>query len=280
MLPASMSPDILKLMGATLIGAIALTGSYLPSLLRSSQHISRCFPLSNTFAGGVFLAAGLLHMLPHAVETFNHISSDHHGDHVHPYPWAFLLAAFGFLFILFIEKVAVRNRDFDEPLMVDNVHNGCHGIHTHQSAYPAILLIALSAHSLFSGIALGTSTHSSDILAVFIAIAAHKGTEAFALGVTLSGSSYARSTVLRLIVIFALMTPIGVVFGLLFTHTLSSEHRVIAEASFNAIAAGTFIYIASLDILTLEFRHPELRWSKFACTLLGFGAVALLTTLE
>lgn len=274
-----MSPEMLKIAGAALICAIALIGGYLPSRFRNTGA-KRFFPLSNAFAGGVFLGAGLLHMLPHAIETFNHLAHEQAGGHVHPYPWPFLLAAAGFLLILFIEKVAVGSRDFDEPRMVESAHNtGCIAHHGH-SAYPGILLIALSAHSIFAGIALGTSGQTADIIAVLIAIAAHKGTEAFALGVTLTGSSYSLQTVRRLIILFALMTPVGVIIGLIFTHTLGGETRDITEASFNAIAAGTFLYIASLDIINEEFKRPALRWPKFGFTLLGFVAMALLAVFE
>ena len=50
---------------------------------------------------------------------------------------------------------------------------------------PYLLLIALSFHGLFEGLALGIQTHVKDTLFLAIAILAHKWAEAFTLVYTL-----------------------------------------------------------------------------------------------
>lgn len=47
------------------------------------------------------------------------------------------------------------------------------------------LLIVLSIHSIIAGMALGTETAIVGAVVILVAILAHKGTEAFALGVSL-----------------------------------------------------------------------------------------------
>lgn len=276
-----MSPEALKVIGVVVIFVVALLGGWLPSLFSKSTKAAALFSLGNAFAGGVFLGAGMLHLLPHAAESFNHMADATAGHHVHGTPWAFILASAGILVILLIEKVIPTRRDFDETFMIDEVvgescHKHAHGNHLHGATYPTILLTALSIHALFAGIAMGTESDASGVIAIIIAILAHKLVESFALGVTLAGSDYARKTVIRLIVIFALMTPIGVILGSTILGLVDEHSQELASAIFNSIAAGTFIYIATMDILNEEFHRPHLRWQKFGLVVVGFVAMALI----
>ncbi len=270
-----MDPDWLKAIGALAVLLLALAGGFLPTRLRGQAGAAHWLSLGNAFAGGIFLGAGLLHLLPHAHEAFNHLAEVHAGEHVHVFPWAMLLAAAGFLLILFIEKVAPPRQDFDEPRMVDEAL-GHHHHAVGNSTYPAVLLVALSMHAFFAGLALGAIEEGAQILAVLVAILAHKLMESFALGVTLVGSSYTRRRVNQLIVVFSLVTPAGIVAGMLAMHGLHGGHVEWAEAVFNALAAGTFLYIASMDILVEVFHRSAGRWVKFVLVVLGFAAMALI----
>jgi zinc transporter 1/2/3 len=49
---------------------------------------------------------------------------------------------------------------------------------------PYILLLALSLHGIFEGIALGVINNNSECIILFIAIIAHKWAESFALGIS------------------------------------------------------------------------------------------------
>ncbi len=55
-----------------------------------------------------------------------------------------------------------------------------------------------------------------------------------------------------------MMEPIGVVIGAIINYTTAgAESTEIIEAIFSAIASGTFIYVASIDILSEEFSHQK-----------------------
>ena len=77
-----------------------------------------------------------------------------------------------------------------------------------------ILLVSLSLHSIFEGLALGLQLDRKDLTDIFIAIALHKGIEAFTIAV---GFAQIKTTLtLKLIstICFAFMSPVGIAIGI------------------------------------------------------------------
>ncbi len=73
------------------------------------------------------------------------------------------------------------------------------------------------------------------------------------------------------------MTPIGILIGTVVSALLDSSGEQVFEAVFDAIAAGTFIYIASLDILREEFLPPkEDRRVKWLFSIAGLVLMAVI----
>ena len=110
---------------------------------------------------------------------------------------------------------------------------------------------------------------------ILIAVLAHKGTAAFALGVSMLRSKMDRKKFLTIIAFFSLMTPLGLFLGYLFSIWLSGNAEQIFEAFFDALAAGTFIYIAIIDILEEEFSFKSKNLLKFVLVLAGLGMMAV-----
>jgi len=61
-------------------------------------------------------------------------------------------------------------------------------------------------------------------------------------------------TILKLLIIYSLMTPIGILLGYLLEQVLADRPGEITTSVLTAIAAGTFIYVALVDIMTVEFK--------------------------
>jgi len=238
-----------------------LGGGLLSRVLSGSARSELLFSLGNALAGGVFLGAGLIHMLPDAQEGFKALVGDS------DYPWFALTCAAGFLVILFLEKVLLRQHH-------DTVVPSAEGP-SRRMLYPYILMLILSIHSIITGIALGTEKRIVQALVILIAVLAHKGTAAFALGVSMLRSAMERRRFFPLICFFSFMTPFGVVLGYGFSALLSGTASQAFEAVFDALAAGTFLYIALLDILEEEFGQHKHLWVKFALVLTGLGIMAL-----
>ena len=69
-----------------------------------------------------------------------------------------------------------------------------------------------------------------------------------------------------------LRTPIGAILG----ETVEGRLGATLEASFLSIAAGTFIYVATFDILRDEFPAPGGRIAKWLVLTAGVASMSLL----
>ena len=91
-----------------------------------------------------------------------------------------------------------------------------------------VLIFILSIHSIIVGIALGTETAMNQSIIIAIVVLAHKGSAAFALGVSMLKSKIEASKIAKLIVIFSVMTPFGIVIGI--------PHGILAGAILGAVS--------------------------------------------
>jgi len=140
---------------------------------------------------------------------------------------------------------------------------------------PYLLLVALSFHGLFEGIALGLQKGNQETLFLFIAIISHKWAEAFTLGISFSKAQTEKVTFVRLILLFSFFTPIGIVIGIF----LTSSNKLV-EAIFLALSTGTFLYVSASEVIVEEFAVTKYKYSKFLMYLLGGVLIAGLAVIE
>lgn len=246
----------------------------LPWVLREGAPGERFMVWGDTFAGGVLWGAGLIHLLSGGIDGFRAIAPQLN------FPVACVLAGAGFLLILLIESVIVADPDPSvSPLHCGSrgaSHEIGHQVNIETRPFTLILLLVLSVHSIIVGMALGAQSTLSGMLIVFAAIMAHKGMAGFALGVSYfrAGSSWRKTAPPA--VFFSSMTPLGILAGTTIDTLVSSNGRQIFEAAFDSVGAGTFMYIATLDIIRTEFELPGDQWQKWLLASLGFGFMALL----
>lgn len=258
----------LKLWFIAIILAAAWLGGWVPLLRRRDSPDSPFLSLGNAFAAGVFLGSGLIHLLSEAHRSWTALGWD--------YPMAFVLAAAGFALMLLVEHVLLP-----EPAH-EMVHAHPGGAHIHRESHaplrvaPYMLVVALSFHSIVAGVALGVQDRLGDLLAIFVAIVAHKSTEGFALGITLVRHGASSRRGYFLVGLLAVMTPLGILAGMSVGGLLSGAGERYFDATFMALAAGTFVYIAALDILQDEFLRPGSRFLKWLFAAIGLAVAALL----
>lgn len=259
-----------------LVLVTALVGALLPWGRHARAGGDRFIALGDSFAGGVLAGAGLIHMLGDGAAGFHRLAPQL------DYPLAFLLAGVGFLLILLIEGVIVAGRPAPEARAASarpaaaSHEIGDNGGAARRQPYAAVLLLVLSTHSIIAGIALGAQRSFAVALAVFLAIIAHKAVAGFALGVSYRRGGVELARAVPAIAFFALMTPLGIVAGTLLSASLGATGSGLFEAVFDSLAAGTFLYIAALDIIRTEFDLPDDRWQKWLAACGGFAAMALL----
>jgi zinc transporter 1/2/3 len=235
------------LTGVALV-VMALVFGTTPLRLKESPRAKRYFSLTNCLAAGIFVGAGLIHVLNDSVQLLGKTSD---------FPIAFTLAAGGFFLVLGIDRLVG------------------HGTKT-STFSPFILALVLGIHSLIAGLAVGLEGDLAGATVLLLAIAAHKGSAAFALGVRLVDSGLTASTVRRTVAIFSLTTPAGILLGVYLQKALENNGARLCEGVFDGLAAGTFLYVAIMEILAEEFEKPEDQALKYLCALAGLGLMAVL----
>ncbi len=243
--------ELLKLISAIIIYVTAISAGAYPFLKKIKSSHGLEFPLSEALAAGIFLGAGLLHML-----------SDSSADFVeegYTYPIAFLIAGGTFLTLLLLEHVS---REFYKD----------HKKST--NAFAIIATLMLSIHSFLAGGALGLTHTLSSLLIILIAIMAHKWAASFALAVQISKSKLELKSGIFLFLIFASMVPLGILFGNAAINNLSSYP--LLEPTFSAIAAGTFLYLGTLHGLKQSVLVEKCcNLKQFSFVIVGFIGMAI-----
>jgi zinc transporter 1/2/3 len=259
----------LKLALLLAISAVGAAGGCLPLWRGGATGNPRLLGWGNSFAAGVFLAAGLVHMLPEADQNWRALGF--------VFPVAFVLSATALTAMLLIEHVLIPDHVHEELHVPSDERFGEHHGHSHHDALSAYsALVALSIHSLVGGLALGAEQDWTRVLVIFLAIFAHKSAEGFALGVSLARSSIAKPQTWRLIALFASSTPIGGVIGIVLGRAIAGRGAAFVEAIFLSLAAGTFMYVATFDVLRDEFPHASGRLAKWLAMALGVAGMSLL----
>jgi len=127
---------------------------------------------------------------------------------------------------------------------------------------------------------MGLSSTAQQVMLLILVICLHKLFAAFAVGMSFLSAEFSRQRYLTLILFFSLMAPLGIILGGLAASQFETSLTLRAEAVFDALAAGTFIYIATIDNMPKAFCCREDRWMNFGALCLGFGLMALLLLAE
>ncbi|XP_019429879.1 PREDICTED: zinc transporter 11 isoform X2 [Lupinus angustifolius] len=263
--------------------------------------------LGTQFAGGVFLGTAMMHFLSDANEMFGDLTKKE-------YPFAFMLACGGYLITMFadcvissiLEKRDIRTRNGgDVELQGAEVDKRSGNGITSQSQYedndganhhlrnPALvsasslgdtilLIIALCAHSVFEGLAIGVAETKADAWKALWTISLHKIFAAIAMGIALlrmmpnrplfSCAVYAFA--------FAISSPIGVAIGIVIDATTEGAVADWIFAISMGLACGVFIYISINHLLSKGYMpHKPIKvdspFFKFMAVVFGVGVIAI-----
>ena len=243
-----MNLELAKWVAAVCVLVMAAVAGAYPFKYKTS--LLHDFSIGEALASGVFLGAGLIHMLPDSAAGF---SAMHQG-----YPIAFLVTGITFLVLLWLEHLG---RELS--------HGGSTG-----TSFAVLATIMLGLHSLLAGTALGLSVSFGVFALILIAILAHKWAASFALAVIINKHINERKIGISLFIIFAVMTPLGILLG----DVISTQFHRYAwlVPTFSAIAAGTFIYLGTLHGLDRGIMVKKCcNIREYSFVLLGFGLMAV-----
>ena len=143
------------------------------------------------------------------------------------------------------------------------------------SITPYILLIALSVHGIFEGIALGVMNTIRECSILFSAIILHKWAASFALGISFYKSGTEKELFIKMILLFTSFGPIGIIIGMIF-----SDAGNLIKGIMLSISGGTFIYVAASEVIVEEFSLSKKTNIKFLWFLIGGLLTFILTFIE
>lgn len=227
---------------AVWILASSLVGGLVP-LVRRWSHSQ--LELLISLSAGIILGVVFFDLLPEAASITPHF---------------FTAVLVGFTLLLALEKFVLIH-----PHETDELADRRSGI----AAY-----IGISLHSLLDGVALGSSAMIPTIGPVVLwAIAAHKIPNTFSLVSILLYFGFSRRGTLLLLLLFSLLTPLGGALALLALRNASSDLLGLAIG----VAAGTFLFIATSDLLPHAHAHHHGRYRKLAAVLGGVVVSALIS---
>ncbi len=290
---------IQSVFGVTIF-VVAIVSGLIPFLNHNKPKIfsSIFFRVGEALAAGVFLGAGLLHLIPDAQESFSNFPVFLTNSSA--YPIVLFIAGISFLLFLGIEHVfsylnmkkntvhitgsGIKNLNGININIKNPKHNEdtCEKQEEHAKNNTVIAIsaaLALSLHSFFAGTALGSTSivdgGVGSLVTIFVAIIAHKWAASFSLSITLNKSGLKRWQGIILFIIFSLMTPLGVMAGTVLN--LSSVASGVAPAILLSISAGTFLYLGTLHGLEKSILAKECcDWKIFLFVILGFVIMAII----
>eukprot|EP01043_Picozoa_sp_COSAG02_P056626 COSAG02_NODE_6741_length_3391_cov_6.722661_1_plen_293_part_10 len=268
----ALSIDEFKGLSVASTWAVAVIGLCVPLCLYRRKHpdpdpgnrtcLAAVLSTLNSLSAGVFLTAGLMHLLVDAIENheLEELSLGFWGNEsLH----AISLCCIGFVLLVGIEQLAHACSEQAAPH--DNEHGSDPGhghdgvltkhllgsnagdvnvdlIHTESvqsaaSGKPLLaacfVSLALSFHSVIEGLALGAQTDTDHALGILIAVLGHKALESCALGnmllhATQTATRCRQLTVVTYLGLFSLLTPAGIAIAWLLTH--EHDRRRLDEA--------------------------------------------------
>uniref|UniRef100_A0A3B1ICY9 Solute carrier family 39 member 1 n=1 Tax=Astyanax mexicanus TaxID=7994 RepID=A0A3B1ICY9_ASTMX len=288
---------LLQVKVGALVGLLLLTllFGFIPARMRWFRETSgtethqKVLSFISCFAGGVFLAACLLDIIPDYLSDISDQLQGLDGG----FPVAEFIMACGFFTVLILERIVLSctgsRSEETSPLLghghghahghrsVNDMEGSAHHVHVdlqaHSSFRSFMLFLSLSLHSVFEGLAIGLQTTDAKVLEICIAILVHKSIIVFSLSVKLVQSAVRPAWVGIYITVFALMSPIGIGVGIGVSEA-KLHSGALVQGILEGMAAGTFIYITFLEILPHELNSPERQLLKVLFILVGFSVMA------
>ncbi|XP_015254081.1 zinc transporter ZIP3-like [Cyprinodon tularosa] len=306
---------LLGLFGLMLAGILVPVRLLLVDYEKANRY-RRGLALCNSFGGGVFLATCFNALLPAVRDKVDGVFQQL--QIISDYPLAETMMMVGFFITVFVEQAILTFRkekpsfidletfnavgseagsdsEYDAPFIPsargsagrdgrrDRGHHHAHFAPGELAGAGPLrlagLVLALSAHSVFEGLALGLQEDAAKLGSLFLGVAIHETLAAVALGVSVAKASLSMKDAAKLAVTVSLMIPLGIVVGMGIesAQTLAGS---LASVLLQGIAAGTFLFVTFFEILSPELEDKRDRLLKVLFLILGYAALAVLVFIK
>jgi zinc transporter ZupT len=139
-----------------------------------------------------------------------------------------------------------------------------------------IFLTALSIHSIFDGLGVGSELDADKFKNLLVAVVIHKLLDGFALGIPLYLAEIEKRNAWISLAFCAAMTPLGIGIGWAASAYMDSLANLLVRAIFLSFSMGSFIYIAFNELLPVSFESNNYLNVKLALLILSWGVMSLL----
>ena len=152
------------------------------------------------------------------------------------------------------------------------------------AAVAQVLEVGIAMHSFIIGLALGVSRDSAEIKPLLVAITFHQCFEGIALGSCLIEAEYSRGVYAALGAFYSLTTASGVALGIGIAAGYNPGSRAALGVSgvLDAVSAAILIYAALVDLIAADFLTKRFRADRrlqvggYCALLLGAGLMSLI----
>ncbi|KAL9254790.1 Zinc transporter 1-like protein [Drosera capensis] len=285
------------LIGGTLGVTLPMLSRKIPSLSPEND----IFFVIKSFAAGVILSTGFIHILPDAFDSLTSPCLKQKVWSVFPFAgFGAMVGAIGTLMVdtwatgyykrrHYRAEEAGKVKGLDEENGAGHVHVHVHTHASHGHAHgpvvavgdevvegemsrlelirhrvtSQVLELGIMVHSVIIGIALGASQSLSTIKPLMAALVFHQFFEGMGLGGCITQAKFESKAMAIMAFFFSLTTPLGVAIGIGISKVYSenSPTALIVQGSFDSIAAGILVYMALVDLLAADFMNPRMQAS-------------------
>ncbi|XP_075513632.1 fe(2+) transport protein 1-like [Primulina tabacum] len=308
----------LKIIAIVCILLTSMIGVCLPLVTRSVPALSpqrSLFVIVKSFAAGIILATGFMHVLPDSFDMLTSSCLDDNPWHKFPFTgFVAMLSAIATLMVdslttsfyskkqstgvVLPERAGAAAAGDQEMGAAGGGHSHFHGHgHHHGSKLEVVgtqllryrviamvLEVGIIVHSVVIGLSLGASNNTCTIKGLVAALCFHQMFEGMGLGGCILQAEYEFIKKAAMAFFFSITTPFGIALGIALSTTYKddSPRALITEGLLNACSAGLLIYMALVDLLAADFMGPKLQGNirlqikSYAAVLLGAGGMSLM----
>ncbi|KAH8339858.1 hypothetical protein KR067_000808 [Drosophila pandora] len=226
------------------------------------------------FGGGVLIATTFIHMLPEVVSV---VSALQDCRMLAPTPFGLpeVLLCTGFYLMYCIEETmhfVIRRRQLrkreealeygEEEIVEPEEPNWLRGLG---------IIVALSLHELFGGMAIGLEMTVSTVWFMTGAISVHKLVLAFCIGMEIMMAHTRWILAVVYLLVFSIVTPIGVGIGIAVSESSAANQPSTVSGILQGLACGTLIYVVFFEIVAKGHAGLRVLFSSLAGFVLMFG---------
>lgn len=297
-----------KIVTMSILGLVSLIVGFIPMIVAKKVNLAKgsrggtVVSCLSCFGGGVILTTALTHMLPE-VNLFLQYNIDHGQLPDTGLPLAEIWVLCGFFMIYFIEELThmfmsrfspekdpASTKDEKSMMLNGNGHGHSHDIPNgivEEGGFEAALrgflvVLAISLHAVFEGIAMGLTNNTRSVWLLFIAISAHKYVISFCISMQFVTSGLKPLLSIIYFSTFALISPVGAGIGILLSETVKSEAetQTVVVTVLQGLATGTLLYVVFFEVIEKERQKGTSGMIQVTFTILGFLCMLVLESVE